>query len=68
MKPASLFWFFLKQVEKGNSEWLPGCLIQIKRYKLREAFVSIIRDQIHEKETEIATLKRDLNHLDAYSL
>ena len=51
MKPASLFWFFLKQVEKGNSEWLPGCLIQIKRYKLREAFVYIIRYKINEKET-----------------
>ena len=68
MKPEILFLAFLKEVGKGNSEWLPGYLIQIKRYKLQGDFVFIIRDQIHEKEIEIATLKRALNHLNAYSL
>ena len=68
MEPRFLFLFFLQEVRKGNSEWLPECLIQIKRYKLRGTFVSAIRDQIHEKETEIATLKRALNYLNAYSL
>lgn len=63
-----LYRFFLQELPKGNAGCLRMALNTIRKQKVQPFFALLIRDQIHEKEAEIANLKNALNWLDSYSL
>lgn len=65
---ANLYRFFLQEIPKGNAGCLQMALNTIKKRKAQPLFAALIREQIHEKEAEIANLKRALNYLEPDSL
>lgn len=65
---AFIYRYFLQEIKKGNAGDIQQALSMIRGAKARGLCVTLIREQIHEKEAEIATLKNALNWLDSYSL